>query len=353
MRICHVNLARGFRGGERQTQLLITALAAKGLQQVLLARADSPLHEKLSGTPGLSCYGLPNTLFGGLLWIRQFAPDIVHAHDARAAQWALLNFLLRRTPYIITRRVPNPIGGNWFTSAVYRNAATVVGLSRAIKHRIQQLVPDREVKVIPSMFASFPIDAQRVDQLRSVYQDRFVIGHIGALVDRHKGQSLLIAAANRLAQKYPNMRFVFVGQGEDEAMLKQLAAETENIEFTGFVTDVGNWIGLFDLFVLPSRNEGLGSTLLDVMQQGKPIIASAVDGILDVIEDGQNGLLVNTSDTGSLAAAIERLYLDSNLRRQLGQAAYESLPRYSPERIAECYHNEYKLIIESGGSALK
>ena len=344
-KICHVNLARGFRGGERQTQLLIQALGKKGLQQVLLARANSPLHEKLAGTPGLEHYRLKNTHFAGLSWIGKYQPALVHAHDARAAQWALLNYWRRKTPYLITRRVPNPLGENPFTRAVYRNAATVVGLSSAIKASIKRLLPNREVEVIPSMFASFAVEQGRVAQLQNQYQGQFVVGHIGALVDRHKGQSVIIEAARLLKPKYPNLKFVLLGEGEDEGMLKQFAEGLDNIEFVGFVSDVGSWISVFDLFVFPSFNEGLGSTLLDVMQQSKAIIASAVDGILDVIKDGENGLLVGKNKPQQLAEAIERVYLDADLRQRLGLAGHQGLSKYSPERISECYYMEYQKIV--------
>lgn len=344
MRICHVNHARGFRGGERQTQLLIQALAAKGVHQAILARADSPLHDKLAGTPGLTHCRLSNTHFGGLRWLGRYQPDIVHAHDARAAQWALLNHCLRKTPYVITRRVPNPLGQNPYTRAVYRRATVVVALSNAIKQCIQRLQADREVKIIPSMFASFAIDPERVQALRQTYAGQFVIGHIGALVDRHKGQSLIIEAAKSLRPKYPELKFLLLGQGEDESRLRELAAGLDNIEFVGFVGDVGNWISLFDLFVFPSRNEGLGSTLLDVMQQSKPIIAAGVDGILDVIRNNDNGLLVENGDALQLADAVERLYLDPELRQRLADQGHRDLAGYSPERIAECYYKVYQQI---------
>jgi glycosyltransferase involved in cell wall biosynthesis len=183
--------------------------------------------------------------------------------------------------------------------------------------------------------------------LRDRYSGRFVIGHIGALVDPHKGQSVLIAAAKLLESRYPEFIFLLVGDGEDRAYLQRLAAANRNIEFIGFVNDVGNWIEVFDMFVFPSLEEGLGSTLLDVMQHRKAIVASAVGGILDVIRDGHSGVLVTPGDAQKLAMAIERLYLDPALRERCVAGGLGQLERYSPPRIAECYHSVYQSVLNS------
>ncbi|MBN1377711.1 MAG: glycosyltransferase family 4 protein [Gammaproteobacteria bacterium] len=339
--ICHVNLAKGFRGGERQTQLLIQALADTGVPQILIARSDSPLHSKLAGTAGLSHVAVSKPYFTAVVKVAKLKPSILHAHDAKAAQWAFLYSLIYKTRYLITRRVPNPLGRNFVTRAVYRNAAAVVALSNAIKCCVNTLLAGIEVRIIPSMYASFPVDKEEVARLQKRYTGKFVIGHIGALVNRHKGQAVAIEAARLVAEKYPDIHFVFLGAGEDEQWLRKLADGLSNVEFVGFVADVGNWIAAFDLFVFPSYQEGLGSTLLDVMQGGCPIIASATDGILDVIEHEVNGLLVPAGNPEKLTAAIEQLYADPGMCRQLTGAGLQRLGLYSPQQIASRYHNLY------------
>lgn len=346
LKICHVNLAKGFRGGERQTQILIQELSKAGVQQILLARSDSPLHTALAKTPGLTHVCVNKPYMRAMREVAKFNPQLIHAHDAKAAQWGLINFKLYKTPYLITRRVPNPLGDNFFTRAVYKNAAAIVGLSTAIKSSINNLIPEADVRIIPSMYASFPIDPDKLKQLKQRYQNNFVVGHIGALVDRHKGQALIIEAAERLAEQYPDICFLLLGEGEDEQKLKAMAKGLSSVEFIGFVQDVGAWIAVFDLFVFPSYQEGLGSTLLDAMQGDCPIIASAVDGILDVIEHNLNGLLVRTGDAEQLANAIEQLYLDADQRQAFAQAGQQRLGLYSPQHIAERYQVLYQAILD-------
>ncbi|HEX5055295.1 MAG TPA: glycosyltransferase family 4 protein [Gammaproteobacteria bacterium] len=347
MRVLHVNLARGFRGGERQTQLLIEALSGLGVDQLLAARYDSPLLARLASVPGLKFYPMTKPYWRHIPRLRARRSDLVHAHEARAAQWALLNYWHNRTPYVMTRRIDRMPRNFSFTRAVYRNAAAVAGLSAAIRASVQQFSPGKEVTIIPSMFASLPVDPKRVAELRARYRDRFIVGHIGALVDPHKGQSVLIAAAKLLQERYPEFVFLLVGDGEDKVYLQRLAASNPNIMFIGFVEDVGNWIAAFDMFVFPSLEEGLGSTLLDVMQHRKPIVASAVGGILDVVSDGHSGLLVPPGDAQLLAAAIERMHQDVSLREKCVAGGIEQLERYSPRRIAGCYHSLYQSVLNS------
>jgi glycosyltransferase involved in cell wall biosynthesis len=332
MRIGHVNLAAGFRGGERQTGLLIRALAEQGLEQILIVRVGSAIPSRLADVPNLQIREI------GKPFILHLAAtegcDLLHAHEAKAAQYAYLCKLRYGIPYIITRRVPKVPKNNMFTRAVYRHAAKITALSGAIRNNLLSFNPALDIAQIPSMASALPVDNDTVLALREQYRGRFVIGHIGALVNYHKGQQYLIAAAHELQQRLPDARFLFLGEGRDEAWFRELSGGMENIEFVGFVDGVGDYIELFDLFVFPSLQEGLGSILLDVMRASKPIIASNVDGIPDLIRHNENGLLVPPADTYALSQAIELLYRDRALRQQLGaQAAKDSLA-YSPQEIA-------------------
>lgn len=316
----------------------------------MLARHDSPLLDKLQGTPGLELLTVRKPYISALRKARRFKPDLVHGHDGKAAQWAYIYHLAFDAQYVVTRRVTNPLNNVAFTRAVYRNAARVVGLSHAVQDTVRLLLPGLPVEIIPSMYASLPADAVKLEQLKSRYKDSFVVGHIGALVSRQKGQGVLIEAAKTLLAQYPEMRFLLLGEGEDERRLRRQASGHPQIEFIGFVEDVGTWIEIFDLFVFPSFGEGLGSTLLDIMEHRRAIVASGVDGILDVIDDGHNGLLVPPGEPRRLADAIETLYLDRRLRRSMVDEAERGLARYSPAHVAECYHRLYKSILDADAS---
>ena len=137
MKICHINLAKGYRGGERQTEMLIKALSDLGITQKLVARHDSPLIENLAQTPGLELKAIRKPYIRNITVSRGF--DLMHAHEAKAGQFSYLSHLVTGTPYLITRRIPNIPKNNFFTQAVYNNALTTVALSKAIKVSLYQM----------------------------------------------------------------------------------------------------------------------------------------------------------------------------------------------------------------------
>ena len=136
--ICHVNLARGFRGGERQTELLIRHLAESGIRQTLVGRRGEPLLQRLQRVPDLRLRPAAGNALGALSGTR--GATIVHAHESHGAHGAYLRHLLSGTPYLITRRVMNAPGGDFFTHRVYRNASLVAAISRPVADVIQRYV---------------------------------------------------------------------------------------------------------------------------------------------------------------------------------------------------------------------
>ena len=144
-----------------------------------------------------------------------------------------------------------------------------------------------------------------------------VIGCVGALVD-HKGHRFLIRAAAQVVREVPDARFVILGEGErrDELTreIRDLGLE-RHVLLPGFRPDVLSLLKTFDVFVMPSITEGLGTSLLDAMACARPIVASRVGGIPEVVVDGETGLLVPPRDPDSLAEAIVKLLEDRAARR--------------------------------------
>ena len=343
MRVVHVNLARGYRGGERQTELLIRALAATDVPQALWGRTGEPLLERLRDVPRLDCLALNPPYLGALPASR--GGDVLHAHEAKAAHVAHAVHRLRGRPYLITRRVPNlPKAGRW-TRAVYRHAARVVAISTAVSDVLRAWEPQVKPVRIPSAASLQTPDPLRVAALRAAHPGPLRIGQVGALVDHHKGQRVLFEAL-RLTPALAQCPVLLIGAGEDEAALRREAHDLPQVVFTGFVDNVADHLAALDLFVFPSREEGLGSVLIDAMAQGLPIVASRVGGIPELIEDGQTGLLVPPGDAPALAAALTRLVADAELRARLGAAARQAAAAYTPEAMAAAYAALYHDIAQ-------
>lgn len=344
MHLVHVNLAKGFRGGERQTELLIEALShhLPTVQQTLVCQPDSPMIEHLSAVDRLRFASARHQL-AGHFGVRDAA--VVHAHEAKAVHWAWLHHQLFATPYVITRRVDVPVKSKWLNRKSYQQADARV----AISSLIQSLLASKgwgDVVRIPSVMAHLSHSPEETTSFRAAFPGKRLIGHAGALVDKHKGQRVLIDAARLMLSSHPDVQFLFFGQGDDEAALKAESADLPNVTWMGFKANIGDYLAGLDLFAFPSRNEGLGSTLLDVMDCGVPIVASDVGGIPDVIRHETTGLLVPPDDAKALAQSLSRLLDDEPLRQHLVVNAKAHLEAFTPEAMARQYAELYARIID-------
>lgn len=338
--VCHVNLSRGFRGGERQTELLVRGLAERGWRQQVVARRGEALAARLDGLPGVALFAVAGHALAAARATRGAA--IVHAHEGRAIQAAWLRHRLSGTPFLVTRRIHAPPSARRLTRRMYREAACIVSISTAVKSVMDAYAPGTAGRIIPSALAHLPRDPARIAALRQRWAGRLVAGNVAALVERDKGQRMIIGAARRLADVHPELLFVLLGSGPDESALRSAAAGLANVVFEGQRDDVGDYLAAFDLFVFPSRSEGLGSTLLDAMDCGLPVVATRVGGIPDVVRDGETGLLVAMDDEAGLAAAIAGLARDPARREAMSRAARARALEFGPERMVESYARLYR-----------
>jgi glycosyltransferase involved in cell wall biosynthesis len=336
--LCHVNLAPGFRGGERQTELLIRALLDKVPRQRLVARAGGRLAERLGDLPNVKVTGV-----GGRIGaIRATASaGLVHAHETHGAQVAAVRKALSGTPFLVTRRVVSRPTSSPFTRFMYRSADRVVALSAAVERVMAEFDAGIPCLRIPSAASGLSFDSAWVERYRAERAGKFIVGHVGAYDFAQKGQDVLLEAAALLRHLRPEIEFVLVGSGPDEARLKTRAAGMTNVTVAGWADNVGDYLAAFDAFVFPSIHEGLGSILLDAMEFGLPIVASNVDGIPDIVADGRNGLLVPPRQAAAVADAIARLHADPNLREAMAAANRARAREYSAAAMAAKYLNVY------------
>lgn len=339
--VCHVNLARGYRGGERQTELLIRHLAGLTAGQCLVCRRDSPLPDRLTDVSDLEICPVGGRLGGHL---RRIPADIIHAHEAKAVHWTLLENLLRGTPYIITRRLSQAVRSSLTNRLSYGRASALVGVSSKVAVFLHEIASDR-ISTIPDALAHLDSTRSVTEQIRARYQGKIIIGHIGAYVDRDKGQRVIIEAARILARQREDLVFMCLGAGCDEDALREESRDVPSVVWEGFQTDIGSYLQAFDLFVFPSRNEGLGSVLLDVMDHHVPIIAANAGGIPDIVRDQDTGILVDSGNARQLADALTRLLEDPQLARRLADSAAAALARFQPEVMAEQYLDIYRRIL--------
>ena len=338
--ISHLNFAKGFRGGERQTMLLIEELSRRGYKQKLITRVMSELAYRLEGTENLEIIRISKPYFLNLLKVKDV--EILHAHETKAAQFAYFAHLLFKIPYIVTRRVDNPIKNNFFNRKVYQKAKCCVSLSHAIKNEIEKITLKAKIQIIPSAYSKLKIDDIKSLEIKKRFSKFFLIGNIGELDNTHKGQYYLLEAMKKVETTFPEIHLILLGKGKDEQKYKEQVKGLSNVTFEGFVDNVGDYINALDLFVFPSLNEGLGSILFDIMQARIPIAASNIGGIPDIITDEKTGLLFETKNVEVIYDAIVALYKDENLRNKLATNALKNIGDFSFEKMTDKYEKIYK-----------
>jgi glycosyltransferase involved in cell wall biosynthesis len=330
----HIDAGREWRGGQRQSYLLVRELYRQGWPVTFVVQPRSPLLEKAAAA-GLPV--LPRRMRSELGFVaalrlaiamRRRKCQLVHFHDAHAAAVGGMAAALAQVPLrVISRRVDFPLGRNFLSRRKYIKAAdAVIAISQGVKRVLVEggVAPER-VEVVPSGidFSVYDQDLPR-DYLRREFhfsEADYLVGIVAQLED-HKGHRYLIEAAHLLMQKTRNVKIVIVGEGSLRLELSQQAERLEVkdvVYFIGFRTDIPRILASLDLFVLSSHLEGLGSSLLDAMACGLPVVATRTGGIPEVVHHGKTGLLVSAKNPEALAEAILTLYHDRRLAARLAE----------------------------------
>jgi glycosyltransferase involved in cell wall biosynthesis len=220
----------------------------------------------------------------------------------------------------------------------YACAHQVVANCAAAAERLRsEGVPARKIAVIPN---GLDVDA---------YAPREPITRVRRVVTvanlrREKGHDVLLDAAAIVVRRFPDARFDIVGAGPELARLTA-RAETLSlgaaVSFLGHCEDVRTRLAAADLFVLPSRSEAFPNAVLEAMAIGLPPIASAVGGLLEMIESGRSGVLVPPDDPGSLAEEISRLMADPTTAARMGAAARARAQTFSFARMVAAFESVY------------
>jgi glycosyltransferase involved in cell wall biosynthesis len=174
------------------------------------------------------------------------------------------------------------------------------------------------------------------------------VGNIAALVP-HKGQRHLVDAAALVRRYVPDAHFIIMGEGELRGALERQVKDLHlehHVLLPGFRAEVLPLLKAFDVFVMSSVTEGLGTSLLDAMAAARPIVATRAGGMPEVVVDGETGLLVPIRDPDRLATAIVRLLKDPALRSRFGQAGLDRVrAEFSVARMVDATAALYERML--------
>jgi L-malate glycosyltransferase len=276
-------------------------------------------------------------------WCRSHRIAVVQSCDLYANTFALPAAALAGVSVRIgSRRELNPdksAGQITLQRQAYRCAHTVVANSTAAGRQLaSEGVPAERIAIIPN-----GIDAARF-AARPACRTISTIATVANL-RKEKAHEVLLTAAARLLMHHPQLRFIIAGDGPRLHELRDLAASlriADSVTFLGHCEDVPGVLAQADVFVLPSRSEAFPNGAIEAMAAGLPVVASAVGGLLDLIDDGETGVLVRPDDPIALADAIEALVLSPEHAAALGLAAREHVTRrYSFDRMVRSFEDLY------------
>lgn len=338
MHICHVNLASGYSGGENQTLQLIKQQLQEGYQLTVVANPKSPF--------ALAVKELGCRVVLAKHYTRNHSRDItqdcklVHVHEGRAIYWALIQHLLYRVPYIVTRRIDNPLKNRWLSNLAYHHAQVLVGISAEVVKQIAVKHSKKQIEKIPSSPVSYASDPLQVSAIRKKFMDKFLIIQAAKML-KHKGYDVTLAAARLIEQQQLPIHIALLGDGKDMQEIQALASGLRNVSFEGKQSNMGDWFSAADLLIHPSYTEGLGSVILEAMQSGLPVIASNTGGIPDIITNQKNGLLVEPGNAQQLADAICTLYNNQSDRKRYIEAGFSTLTQFDIGHTSKLYGEIY------------
>jgi len=299
-------------------------------------------HFALPATSRATVVGMAATIARLADGIRQIRPHVVHSHNVRATALARLALLAARyrAPLVPTLHGVDPADYGAASRVLSLTARRVIACAPAVARSLQAAgFPGNRIDVITNGAALRPADLGRQTRLRqslALGQAPLVVG-IGRLV-RQKNWPVFIEAAGRL--KGPS--FAVAGEGPLRQQLTDLASRRGSpVRFLGFVDDIPALVGIASCVVSTSTWEGLPLALLEALSLGAPVVATAVDGITDLIPP-EAAMLVPPGEPAAVSVAISRIVSDDDLAASLRAAALDAAVAWRPERMLSQYRSAYQ-----------
>lgn len=348
LRIVHVASGREWRGGQRQVWLLARELARQGTAQVVITGRASELARRLErdGVPVRPVpwsVGLDPRVLPALVAELRHRPALAHAHDAHAVTLAGLAAGLAMAPLVATRRVDFPLR----RPNAWRRAARVIAISGAVANVLEaDGIPPERIAVIHSGIALDDLRGTTPLGIRAqlgLPRDTCLAVNVAALTG-HKDHPTLLHAARRLAARFPALHWIVAGDGPERQALVHLIGElglTGTVHLLGHIDAPERLIADADCFVMSSREEGLGTSVLDAMALGIPVASTTAGGLPEMLQGGA-GVLARPGDPSALADAVAQLLSDPDLARATVERARARVEQFSAARMAAAVGTVYR-----------
>lgn len=358
MKVIHLSAEKTWRGGEQQIAYLIDELHKLNVEQLVVCKKDSAFEK----------YCINNSIpFKSLAFSNQFdfissyklkkiayifKADIIHLHSSHAhaiAIWAY--YLGNKTNLVLSRKVDFPISKNFLSKIKYNCAAIkkIICVSNAIRIIMQNDISDgNKCSVIYDGIdlSKFKHSSNKLRNEFGIATDVKIIASTAALAD-HKDYPTFIKAIIDIDSKI-NAHYFIIGDGPLRNEIHQLVNDNNlqnKITFTGFRTDINEILPDIDVFVLSSKTEGLGSSILDAYACKIPVVCTNAGGIPEIVEHNITGLVSDIGDAKALALNIIKASEDNEFTKLLVENAFEKVKKFDKRNMAEQTLEVYKNII--------
>ena len=359
IRILHVAQAAG--GVDRYIRMLLKYLDKEKFENILVCSQDFheedyrdlvDSFEQVEMTRAIGGRDL-KAIKGVRALIKKYNPEIVYAHSSKAGAIARAADIGLRN-----RCVYNPHGWAFnmrcsakkkaMYTAIEKIAAPFCDKIICISDAEKQSALDKKIcreDKLQVIFNGVDIESyengvrgaiKRKDL--NIPEDAFVVGMVGRMSPQ-KAPDVFVKMAKQVKDEVPNAHFIIVGNGNQEDEIRKYAEDngfSNSLHITGWVDNPMSYVELFDVACLLSRWEGFGLALPEYMMAGKPIVASRVDAIPNIIRNGENGLLVEVDDDIGASKAVLRILREDGLRKKIVAQGLEDVHnRFNARRVSE------------------
>jgi glycosyltransferase involved in cell wall biosynthesis len=299
--------------------------------------------------------------------IRRLRPDVVHTHTAKAGAVGRAAALLAgtRRPVVVHTFHGHVLRGYFGSGGtlVFRAIETILAHASDRLIAVSPEVRDELVALHVAPAAKFSVvrlgieleprvhfdgDPAEVRRRHGIRAEKFIVGWFGRMTAVKRTDDLLTMLAG-VRERGVDALLVLVGDGDDRERLEQRAHDlglARSCLFLGYQEDVAPWYAICDAVVLTSASEGTPVTIIEALAAGRPVVATRVGGVPDVVDEGETGFLVRPHDTHALAERLEILARDPERRRAMGQLGRErTLQRYAVERLVDDVDALYRELL--------
>ena len=360
LRSVHVDTERTWGGGQRQVAWLAAGLVRRGHSTWLLARPTSRFAAELRGSGAHLLPLAPRAEFDlfAVGRIRALAKrvgaDLLVAHAAHAAALAALATVGTNLRLVVTRRVAIPLRRNPLSRWKHGRAALVVAVSERVR---DALVADgldvRRIHVVYSGVdvgrSSSPADGATLRGL-GLAPERPIAVMVSSLDPPHKDPVTFLRALAAARRTRPDLQGLLVGDGRllpESLRARASLGLGDAVSIAGHRPDAEHLLAAGSVAMLTSRDEGLGTTLLDAMLWGVPVVATAAGGVREIVRHGVDGLLSPPGDAEALARNLVRVLSEGDLRERLVASGRERVQTFSVERMVDGTIDAYRRALYS------